>query len=881
MKGARKEVLGIILQLVLADVSKAQLSSCVNADFEQNSFVNWVGTTGTCCPVNSITPGIVTGRHEIMSGPGTDPNTNGAITVVAPGGLYSARLGNDNAGAQAEQLRYQVSVDSTNALFIYRYAVVLEDPSHSPLAQPRFEIRVYDQNGTSIGCGTYNVVASAGIPGFVTITNSFGRIIQYKDWTTVGIDLLPYFGQNITIEFSTGDCAYGAHFGYAYVDCYCSPLQILSDFCSGSGVTTLAAPIGFESYLWSTGDTTPSITINNPIVGTQYQCTMTSVTGCTITLTAILSSTVIASGVGLSGFCQSDIQFYDSSIVVTGSPIVQWNWNFGDGNSSSSQNPIHYYAAPGTYSVMLTVTNGVGCTDSILQNITIHALPVSSFSSATVCAGFSGQFTDGSLSPNGSVVSWWWNFGDGTPVDTLSDPQHAFALPGTYPVTLIIEDSVGCRDTIVQQIATLPGPIAGFSYISTCVSNQVTFNDTSVFPGTSVASREWDFGDGSPVLSGIGNPTHNYPGYGAYAATLIVTTVNGCTDTITRQVDVASIPVAAFTNNQACVEELVQFKDVSVTALGNIVSWSWTFGDGSPEVNSQNPSHIFPSGGYFNTKLIVANDRGCRDSVINPVQIWYLPVPGITADIRAGCEPLAVHFNDSSFSADGVINSYFWEFGNGDTALGSSPGMVYDSAGLYAVSLSLVSSVGCKANSVFSDYIEVFPKPIAAFRYDPEHPGVFLPEVYFYDQSAGSALWNWHFGDSTFSSDQYPMHRYDIPGEYRVTLIITSNDGCKDTTWKALEVQDDYAIWIPNSFTPNSDGINDNFQVKGFGFTDYEMNIFNRFGKVIYTTGDKVKGWDGNYNGNEAKMDVYVYKIDMIDVFGKAHSYTGRVTLVR
>lgn len=110
---------------------RAQLSSCANADFELNSFANWAGIIGSCCPINSITPGIVAGRHTIMTGPGTDFNTNGAITVVAPGGQFSARLGNEDVGAEAEQLSYQIAVDAMNTLFIYRYAMELEDPSHT------------------------------------------------------------------------------------------------------------------------------------------------------------------------------------------------------------------------------------------------------------------------------------------------------------------------------------------------------------------------------------------------------------------------------------------------------------------------------------------------------------------------------------------------------------------------------------------------------------------------------------------------------------------------------------------------------------------------------------------------------------------------------
>lgn len=241
----REILLFIFLLVGTSQHSYAQLSSCVNADFELGNFGNWTATTGTCCPINSTSPGIVNGRHTIMTGAGTDPNTNGAISVVAPGGLFSARLGNDNTGSQAEQLSYQINVDSTNALFIYRYAVVLEDPSHTAQQQPRFEIRVYDSNGIAVGCGTYNVYASAGIPGFVSLVNQFGNFVRYQNWTTVGLDLSPYIGQTIMIEFSTGDCKLGGHYGYAYVDCYCSPFKIQSDFCIGSSATTLTAPIGF------------------------------------------------------------------------------------------------------------------------------------------------------------------------------------------------------------------------------------------------------------------------------------------------------------------------------------------------------------------------------------------------------------------------------------------------------------------------------------------------------------------------------------------------------------------------------------------------------------------------------------------------------------
>jgi hypothetical protein len=136
-------------------LSSAQTSSCTNADFEQNSFSGWSGTTGTCCPISSFTPGIVSGRHTIMTG-GTDINTNGALSCVAPGGSYSVRLGNDDVNNEAEQLSYSFLVTPQTQLFVYRYAVLLQDPGHLPTEQPRFEIKVFDQNGTvDTACGVW------------------------------------------------------------------------------------------------------------------------------------------------------------------------------------------------------------------------------------------------------------------------------------------------------------------------------------------------------------------------------------------------------------------------------------------------------------------------------------------------------------------------------------------------------------------------------------------------------------------------------------------------------------------------------------------------------------------------------------------------------
>lgn len=327
--------------LLIALCSAVQLSAqtasnCPNVGFDDGDFSNWSGGTGSCCPINIFNPGaLVPDRHTIMQGTDTDPNTNGVITVVAPGGgPYSARLGNDGTGSQAERLSYTMLVDASNALFVYRYAVVMEDPSHNAADQPRFEIRMFDETGASIDCGMYNVYATNNIPGFVTITNQYFETVVYKDWTTVGMDLTTYIGQSVTIEFSTADCALGGHYGYAYIDSYCSPLSISSDFCPGLATTTLTAPVGFSAYEWTDAlgnvlGTASTLTVTAPAEGDQYTCVLTSVTGCEASISTTLTPSIVASGYGQVGNCMNAVQFHDNSSVTSGPPITSWHWDFG------------------------------------------------------------------------------------------------------------------------------------------------------------------------------------------------------------------------------------------------------------------------------------------------------------------------------------------------------------------------------------------------------------------------------------------------------------------------------------------------------------------------------------------------------------------------
>jgi len=151
--------------------------------------------------------------------------------------------------------------------------------------------------------------------------------------------------------------------------------------------------------------------------------------------------------------------------------------------------------------------------------------------------------------------------------------------------------------------------------------------------------------------------------------------------------------------------------------------------------------------------------------------------------------------------------------------------------------------------------------------------------------STGANFWSWDFGDLTTSIiSNPPPHTYKADtATYVITLITSSQYGCADTAHQTVIIEDDFVFYIPNSFTPNDDGVNDSFFGKGVGIVKYELSIFDRWGNMIFYADDINKAWDGKANhGTEiAQMDVYVWKVTLTDVFNKVHTYIGTVTLVK
>ena len=238
-----------------------------------------------------MSQGVVSGRHTLITAQGTDPNTGGALQLLPAGESQVVRLGNQNVHAEAEALIYHFIVDKNNPVLLVKFAVVLEDPNHPSFEQPRFVIRITDKDGNlTEECAEYDVSARPDIPGFQSYQGSFYSPVRWRDWTNVGLDLSPYIGQEVQVQFITYDCYWAGHYGYAYFTASCIPNRLQLDGCTGSQFT-LEAPKDFESYLWSNGATTRTTTFNSAASNdAQITCTVTSATGCQFPLYAFVTS---------------------------------------------------------------------------------------------------------------------------------------------------------------------------------------------------------------------------------------------------------------------------------------------------------------------------------------------------------------------------------------------------------------------------------------------------------------------------------------------------------------------------------------------------------------------------------------------------------------
>lgn len=568
-----------------------------------------------------------------------------------------------------------------------------------------------------------------------------------------------------------------------------------------------------NEWRWTFGDgnSTTVVFPNSPSVqhsyatpGT-YAATLTVVTnlGCE---SSVLHNITIQNGpVANFNFsttnCQNQsVQFTDMTQINGGGPIVTWSWNFNDplsgiNNVSNQQNPTHIFSQPGVYEVSMIATSTLGCQSEIIKTVTINAGPTALFTADTVCLGSVTQFNDLSVANTGLIVTWNWNFGDGTPSSNLANPTHLYASPSTYTVQLTVTNSLGCIASVQMPVYVRPNPTAAYT-VSTqnCAGAPVQFFNQSTASQGYIVKWKWLFGDGTSTTVLFPNPpnvSHVYQNAGNYPATLTITTNDSCTSSVTQIISVLNKPSANFTSGSTnCVDIAILFTDISqLNGSGPIVSWNWDFGDpGSGVLNLstlQNPLHIFNNSGTYDVKLVVSNINGCTDTIVKQISINPAPVAMFTAD--STCLGNVTQFNNVSLpNASGII-SWNWSFGDGSYSTVQNPIHTYNNWGVYDVTLAIINTNNCQHDTTIQVFVA--PRPTAAFSYNGSCAET---NTQFTDLSSSSSssvtAWLWSFGDGDSSILQNPVHQYLTGGSYLVTLTVTNTYGCTNTLSQTVHI---------------------------------------------------------------------------------------------
>ena len=603
-----------------------------------------------------------------------------------------------------------------------------------------------------------------------------------------------------------------------------NPLPVVSfststPCCTDRGIQFTFTGSGATSLLWDFGDGSTSTVVNPTHVYTAagtYTVTLiaTNTYGCSDTATDTITVhevTAVFTRTPSGPVCVGQtIQFTDTS-TTTAASIVAWEWDFGDGTIiTGTATPTYAYAAPGTYTVWLTATDDVGCSDVTSSTVFVDGIRADFQPTAplTVCTGVTVVFTSTSA-VSSTITHHVWDFGDGTITDTGSIPTvtHAYVSGGYYTVILTVTNSTGCSDVIsrtnlVFVDALAPDFLPG-SPVSVCVGATVYFTDTGHYSGT-VQSRTWDFGDGWVVSGPASTISHQYNTPGYHTVMLTVTTTSGCVaaevkpnlvfvDDVTADF-IPSAPISV------CVGTTVQFTDTS-TAGSGIVAWEWNFGDGTVITGTANPTHTYTTPGYHTVTLTVTNATGCSAVETKANQVF---VDGIAAGFQrtpAGnvCLNQTVLFTSTS-SVSGTITHHRWDFGDGTiTDTGSIPtaSHVYVVPGTYTVTLTVSNSTGCADVAV--DVITVNPDVVADFTRSPTGPVCVGATIVFTDASGGGpTAWEWSFGDGITATGQVVNHAYVTPGTYTVWLTATGPCG-QDVVSEVITVTATPAVSITRS----------------------------------------------------------------------------------
>jgi gliding motility-associated-like protein len=295
---------------------------------------------------------------------------------------------------------------------------------------------------------------------------------------------------------------------------------------------------------------------------------------------------------------------------------------------------------------------------------------------------------------------------------------------------------------------------------------------------------------------------------------------------------------------------------------------------------------LLPNGDYDFAYVLPADSMCVNDTVKVAIRITENPIIAFSSDVIKGCFPLDVQFiNESTANQGSVVE---WNLGDGTTS--SSNSIVnhqYTGIDCFDVTLTITADNLCTTTKTLTDMICVDPLPVASFNYNPQQVFSIDPTTHFENTSSLNDQNSWNFDDGTNSTEESPVHQFPIGqiGNYNVELIVISDQGCRDTTYRIVIVKDQLIFYVPNAFTPDGDELNNVFlpiMTAGFAPATYEFYIYNRWGELIFESKDISVGWDGTYAGSMVQAGLYTWVMRFKDDDNdEKFDFSGHVNLMR
>lgn len=644
--------------------------------------------------------------------------------------------------------------------------------------------------------------------------------------------------------------------------------------CSGVNNATATANVTIGTapyqYAWSTTPTQTTQTATGLQPNMVYTVTVTDTYGCTASGNVTLS-TPAPLAIALT---RSDAQCYGSNdgaaqaVVTGGTPPYNYTWlPPGTAGNVNSVNTL----SQGSYTFRVADANSCSKDTTFSINQPAQLAFTQNTTHVTCNSGSNGAInlqTQGGTTP----YSYTWSNGSSGSA-SLSNITYG-------PYTVTVTDAHQC-DTVLSFNVNQPPPLTiNITPSDTfCIGQTYTIQATAS-GGTAPYTYFWN--NSLPAI-----PSHTFTAQATTVYSVSITDGQNCPSQTVSSTAFVWPPLNLVLNAQPLNVCQGQSTDLQATVTGGNggpYNYQWSISGTGPA------QHVTPL--QNTTYYLTVTDNCGTPPASSQVQIQVYPMPNIsfTADTTQGCEPLLVQFTNTTLPTP--VTSH-WDFGDPqsgalNTSSSVNPFHLYTNAGTYSVSLIVQTAEGCTATFVNNNMIQVYPFPIASFYTNPAEGDMENPIISFINTSVGASGWFWWFGEpssgsNNISSLENPEHTYLNTGYYNAMLVAISSYGCKDTTYRPVRIKEIFSMYIPNAFSPNSDGLNDNFIPVFSGVQTFNMYIFNRWGEMIYETENTARPWDGTVkNGAEvAMMDVYSYLILVKDINGKEHKYIGHITLLK